>query len=50
MKVSGILVTILLVVIIVSLLQSEPGFNGTTQVVVDQDVILYNQEMLQLQS
>ena len=30
MKVSGILATILLVVIIVSLLQSEPGFNGTT--------------------
>lgn len=30
MKLSGILATILLVVIIVSLLQSEPGFNGTT--------------------
>ena len=30
MKVSGILATVLLVVIIVSLLQSEPGFNGTT--------------------
>ena len=30
MKVSGLLATILFVVIIVSLLQSEPGFNGTT--------------------
>ena len=30
MKVSGILATILFVVIIVSFLQSEPGFNGTT--------------------
>jgi predicted phage tail protein len=30
MKVSGILATILFVAIIVSLLQSEPGFNGTT--------------------
>ena len=30
MKVSGILATILFVVILVSFLQSEPGFNGTT--------------------
>jgi hypothetical protein len=30
MKVSGVLATILFVVIIVSFLQSEPGFNGTT--------------------
>jgi len=30
MKISGILATILFVVIVVSLLQSEPGFNGTT--------------------
>jgi hypothetical protein len=30
MKINGILMTILFVVIVVSLLQSEPGFNGTT--------------------
>ncbi len=30
MKISGILITILFLIVLVSLLQSEPGFNGTT--------------------
>ena len=42
MKVTASLFTILLVIIMVSLIQSEPGFNGTDLVVVEAVVILYN--------